>query len=131
MGLNFKECNGFKNFSTGRVAVYLGSQYLTTWYELLQNLSLTKIVLLAWNFLFLMNLACYYMPKTFKKIIFLQKLYYFFEVLFLLRILLRALNMVALEEPSLGLSFYKNFLVDLKIPFSVTRILYICLIFRI
>ena len=54
------------------------------------------------------------MPKTFKKIIFLQKLYYFFEVLFLLRILLRALNMVALEEPSLGLSFYKNFLADLK-----------------
>ena len=78
-----------------------------------------------------MNLACYYMPKTLKKIIFLQKLYYFFEVLFLLRILLRALNMVALEEPSLGLSFYKNFLADLKILFSVTRILYICLIFRI
>ena len=53
-----------------------------------------------------MNLACYYMPKTSKKIIFLQALYYIFEVLFLLRILLRTLNMVALEEPSLGLSFY-------------------------
>ena len=37
MGVNFKDWDGFKNFSTGRVPVYLRGQYLTTYHELLQK----------------------------------------------------------------------------------------------
>ena len=38
------------------------------------------------------------MSRTSKDILSLQKLYYFFDVLFLLRILLRTLDMVVLED---------------------------------
>ena len=74
-----------------------------------RNLTLTKVALLSLNFLSLSNLAFYYMSQTSKEIISFQKLCCFFEVLFLLRILLWTLDMVVLGESSLGLSFYKNF----------------------
>ena len=53
-----------------------------------RNLTLTKVVLLSLNFHSLSNLAFYYMSQTSKEIISFQKLSCFFEVLFLLRILL-------------------------------------------
>ena len=87
-----------------------------------RNLSVTKVVFLPSNFL--INLASYYMSQTSKEIIFLQKLYCFFfwgfvlfEVLYL-RILLRTLTVV-LEESSVGLSFHKYFLADLKMPLGL------------
>ena len=70
-----------------------------------RNVSLTKVLLLPLNFLSLRNLASYYMSRTSKEIVSLQKLCFFFEVLFLSRILLRTLDMVVLEESFLGLSF--------------------------
>ena len=84
-----------------------------------RNRSMTKVVLLPWNLLSLRNLASHYMSWTSKEMISLQKLYCCFKVLFLLRILLRTLDMVVLEESSLGLSFSKNFLADLKIFFML------------
>ena len=45
------------------------------------------------------NLASYDMSRTSKKIISLQKLYCFFKVLFMLRILLETLDMVVLRSP--------------------------------
>ena len=44
---------------------------------------------------------------------FYRKVYYCFEVFFLLEILLRNLDMVVLEESSLVVSFLKKFLADL------------------
>ena len=61
-----------------------------------RNLSQTKVVLLPWNFLTLRNLASYDMSRTSKEIISLQKLYCFFKVFLLLRILLRTLDMIVL-----------------------------------
>ena len=79
-----------------------------------RNLSLTKVIFLPCNFHSLRNLASYYMSWTSKEIISLQKLYCCFEVFLLLEILLKTLDMVVLEESSLGLSFSKKFLADLK-----------------
>ena len=60
-------------------------QYLTTnAMNFYRNLSLTKVVLLPRNVLFLRNLASYYMSRTYKEVISLQKLYCLFKVLFLL-----------------------------------------------
>ena len=95
-----------------------------------RNLSLTKVVLLPWNFLSLRNLASDYMSWTSQEIISLQKLYCFFKVLFLLRILLRTLGMVFLRSPLqckvflILFSWFTNVL-------SGTGILYICLILHI
>ena len=98
----------FKNFSTRRIPFYLGGQYLTTAMNFYKNLSLIKVVLLRWNFLSLRNLASHYMSWSSKEIISLPKLYCCFEVVFLLKILLRALDMVVTEESSLKLSFSKK-----------------------
>ena len=81
--------------------------------------------MLPWNFLSFRNLASYYMSWTSKEIIFLQKLYCCFEVFFLLRILLRTLDMVVIEESSLGLGFSKKNLNDLKMSLGLLE----CLIF--
>ena len=66
-----------------------------------RNLSLTRVLLLPWNFLFLRNLASYYMSPTAKEFMSLQTLYCIFEILFLLQILLRTLDMVFLYDSSL------------------------------
>ena len=73
-----------------------------------RNISLTKIVLLPLNFPYLRNLASHHMSGTSKEIISLQKVYHCVEVFFLLGILLRTLDIVVLEESSLGLSFSKK-----------------------
>ena len=88
-------------------------------------LSLIKVALLPWNFLSFRNLAFYYMSWTSKEIIFLQKLHCCFEVFFLLRILLRTLDMVVIEESSLGLGFSKKKLTDLKMSLGLLE----CFIF--
>ena len=87
-----------------------------------------KVVLLSWNFLSLQNLTPHYKPWTSKEIFAWRKLYYCFEVFFLLEILLRNLDMVVLEESSLVLSFSKKFLADLKMS---SRLLSFCLILHI
>ena len=60
------------------------------------NLSQTKVVFLPLNVLTLRNLASYDMWRTSKEIISLQKLDCFLKVFLLLRIVLRALDMVVL-----------------------------------
>ena len=61
------------------------------------------------------------MSQTSNEIISLKKAYCFFEVLFLLRILLRTSAMVVLEESFLGIRFFKNFLADLKISLELLQ----------
>ena len=120
----------FKNFSTWRIPFYLGGQYLTTAMNFYKNLSLIKVVLLPWNFLSLRNLASHYMSWSSKEIISLQKLYCCFEVVFLLKILLRTLDMVVTEESSLRLSFSKK-ISRFKNVIRVTGTFCICLILHI
>ena len=90
-----------------------GSQYFTTCHEFLQKSCSDKVLLLPWNFLSLRNLASHYMSWTSKEMIFLQELFCCVEVFFLLRILLRTLDMIVLENSSLGLRFSKKILLDL------------------
>ena len=90
-----------------------GSQYFTTCHEFLQKSCSDKVLLLPWNFLYLRNLASHYMSWTSKEMIFLQELFCCVEVFFLLRILLRTLDMIVLENSSLGLRFSKKILLDL------------------
>ena len=87
-----------------------------------------KVALLSRNFLSLKNLTPHYKPWTSKEIFALRKLYYCFEVFFLLEILLRNLDMVVLEESSLVLSCSKKFLADLKMS---SVLLKCCLILHI
>ena len=54
------------------------------------------------------------MPWTSKEMLVLQIMYCFFEVFFLLGILLRTLDMLVLEESFLGLSFSKKFLAQFE-----------------
>ena len=64
-----------------------------------RNLIQTKVVLLPWKFLTLRDLAYYNMSRTSKKIISLQMLYCFFKFFFLLKTLLKNLDMVVLRSP--------------------------------
>ena len=98
------------------------------------NFSLTKFVLLPWNFLSLRNLVLHNMSWTSKEIISLQKFYYCFKVFFLLGILIRILDMVVLKESFLGLSFSKKISLKktyLKMPLWVTGMFCICLTLHI
>ena len=91
-GVNFFRIKmGLKTLKTRGVPIYFGVQYLTTYHEILQNLCFTK-VLVPLNFLSLRNLASHYIPWISKEIVALQKLYFCFEVFFLLGFLLRTLD---------------------------------------
>ena len=58
---------------------------------------------------------------NFQRNLSLAKVVCCFEVLFLLGILLRNLDMVVLEESSLVLSYSKKFLADLKMPSGLLK----------
>ena len=90
-----------------------GGQYFTTCHEFLQKSYSDKALLLPWNFLSFRNLASHYISWTSKEMISLQELFCCVEVFFLLRILLRTLDMIVLENSSLGLRFSKKILLDL------------------
>ena len=118
----FKDWDGFINFRTG------GFQFIWGVSMSLHSINFyRKVVLLSWNFLSLKNLTPHYKPWTSKEIFALRKLYYCFEVFFLLEILPRNLDMVVLEEFSLVLNFSK-FLADLKMSSGLLKC---CLILHI
>ena len=123
---------GLKMLGLGGPSLFGGG--FSTWLHTMnfyRNLNLTKVVLFPWNFLSLKNLAPHDMPWTSKKILTLEKLYYCFEVFFLLEILLRTLDMVVLEGSSFGLRFSKKFLPDLKMSSGSRKCFYINLILNV
>ena len=89
-----------------------------------RNFSMAKVVLLPWSFLSLRNLTSHYIPWTSKETLALQKLYCCFEVFILLEVLLRTLDMVGLEDSSLGLRFSKMFFTDLKMSTGLLKWLF-------
>ena len=82
VGENVQDYDGFKNFSTGRVTVYLRGQYLATCHEVLQKSQSDKGCIVALKFSYLSNLAGYDMSRNSEEIISLQKLYCFFKFVF-------------------------------------------------